>query len=263
MKGHVIILSIIVSLVSLSVFSQQNNQMLRHGLSLLGTPYVAHTLERTEQEELFTDRSELDCTTFVESVMAMSLSTQAEQNFTEDSFAKNLQKIRYRDGIINGYTSRLHYVAEWINDNIQKGIIEDVAATYSPDRDTIRLFFMSTHPDSYKHLKNSPKNVAEMAAHEKRLSGQEIHWVPKQKLPAEGLPWIKDGDIIMLTTNIAGLDVSHMGIAIYQQDKLHLLHASSVEKKVVIDKPTLRNQLAQSKHVTGIRVVRLKKIINE
>jgi len=230
--------------------------MLKHGRSLLGTPYVAHTLERTAQEELFTSRSELDCTTFVESAMAMSLASKEDGTFSEDDFARQLEKVRYRGGVLDGYTSRLHYVADWINDNINKGIIEDITAVHSQDKDILQLSFMSTHPDSYKHLKNNPDNIARMAAIEKKLSGQEIHWIPKQKLPNEGLPWIKDGDIVMLTTNINGLDVSHMGIAIYQNGKLHLLHASSVEKKVVIDKRTLRNQLAESKRVTGIRVVR-------
>lgn len=231
--------------------------MLKHGLSLVGTPYVANTLERTEQEELFTSREELDCTTFVESVMAMTLSTKEDGTFSENDFADNLQKIRYRDGILNSYTSRLHYVADWINNNIQKGIIQDIAAVYSKDTDIINLSFMSQNPDKYKHLRNNPENTFFMAEVEKKLTGQEVHWIPKQKLPDDGLSWIHDGDIIMLTTNIRGLDVSHMGIAIYQNGKLHLLHASSVEKKVVVDKRTLRNQLAQSKHVTGIRVVRI------
>lgn len=246
------------SLCGSATFAQEDHRMLKHGSSLLGTPYVAHTLERTAREELFTGRSELDCTTFVETVMAMSLSANAEGTFSEDDFAAQLQKIRYRAGVPDGYASRLHYPTDWINDNIGKGIIEDVTAVHCRDRDTVRLFFMSTHPDQYKHLKNNPENVRRMAATEQRLTGQVIHWLPKQQLPDEGLPWIRNGDIILLTTNISGLDVSHMGIALYRNGKLHLLHASSAEKKVVADSRTLRSQLAQSKHVTGIRVVRLK-----
>ncbi|NDV82894.1 N-acetylmuramoyl-L-alanine amidase-like domain-containing protein [Bacteroides sp. 51] len=252
-----IILFIASCLVFTTLSAQQDNLMPKHGLSLVGTPYVAHTLERTEQEELFTSRKELDCTTFVESVMAMTLSSKEDGTFSENDFAVNLQRIRYRDGILDDYTSRLHYIADWINNNIQKGIIQDITAAYSKDTDIIHLSFMSRNPDKYKHLKNNPENTSFMAEVEKRLSGQEVHWMPKQKLPDEGFPWIHDGDIIMLSTNIQGLDVSHMGIAIYQNGKLHLLHASSVEKKVVVDKRTLRNQLAQSKHVTGIRVVRV------
>ena len=256
MKKIAITLSIIGSLFCRPVFAQQEAPtLLDCGRLLLGVPYVANTLERTDREELFTSTDELDCTTFVESAMAMKLSEVFAQK--TEAFARNLEKIRYRGGQINGYTSRLHYVADWINDNIHKGIIEDITAIHSSDKDTIRLFYMSTHPDRYKHLKNSPENVSQMAAHEKRLTGQEFFWLPKHKLHNEGLSWIKDGDIIMLTTNIKGLDVSHMGIACYQKGKLHLLHASSIQKKVIIDSRTLRQQLAESKHVTGIRVLRV------
>ena len=96
---------------------------------------------------------------------------------------------------------------------------------------------MSTHPELYKSLKNSPENVAQMAKYEKALSGKEVHYLPKDKLEPDGLPWIKNGDIIALTTNTPGLDVSHMGIAIYIKGQLHLLHASSKEGKVVVAKP--------------------------
>ena len=69
---------------------------------------------------------------------------------------------------------------------------------------------------------------------EQSLSGKESHYLPKAKLPADGLPWIKDGDIIAITTNTPGLDVAHMGIAFYADSKLLLVHASSTDKKVVV-----------------------------
>lgn len=256
MKKLLVLLLIVGSPLCPSLLAQKGELMIKHGLSFLDTPYVAHTLERAAQEELFTDRSEVDCTTFVEDVMAMTLCEEQEV-LSESEFAKNLQRVRYRNGILDGYTSRLHYVADWINDNIQKGIIEDITAMYSEDKETLLLNYMSTHPDKYTHLKSAPQNVAEMAKHEQRLTGQVVHWLPKEKIPHEGLSWIKDGDIIMLTTNIKGLDVSHMGLAIYQEGKLHLLHASSIKKKVIIDSDTLRDQLQKSKHVTGIRVLRM------
>jgi hypothetical protein len=252
----VLIISLLAMTTGIAAQKPAGKLILNHGLSLLGTPYVAHTLERTAQEELFAGRSELDCMTFVETVLAMSLCTKEDGTFSEEHFAKQLQKIRYRGGVIDGYVSRLHYATDWVNDNIKKGIIRDITATHSQDTDTIRLSFMSSHPNNYKHLKNTPENVDRMAEIEKKLTGQVIHRIPKHKLPDEGFPWIKDGDIIMLTTNIDGLDVSHVGIAIRRNGMLHLLHASSTEKKVVVDQRTLRDQLAQSKHVTGVRVLR-------
>lgn len=256
MRRCLVLLLIVISPLYSPLLAQKGELMIKNGLGFLNTPYVAHTLERTPQEELFTDRSEVDCTTFVEDVMAMTL-CGSQNVVSESEFAHNLQKVRYRNGVLNGYTSRLHYVADWIYDNIQKGIIEDVTAIHSEDKETICLNYMSTHPDKYTHLKDSPQNVEEMAKHEERLTGQVVYWLPKNKIPHEGLTWIKDGDIIMLTTNIKGLDVSHMGLAIYQEGKLHLLHASSIKKKVIIDSDTLRDQLQKSKHVTGIRVLRM------
>jgi hypothetical protein len=99
-----------------------------------------------------------------------------------------------------------------------------------------------------------------MASIEQRLSGQQVHWVPKDMLPAQGLPWIKNGDIIAITTNTPGLDISHLGIAIYIKDQLHLLHASSKQKKVIVEKLALSRQLAGNKTWTGIRVLRMKSI---
>lgn len=118
---------------------------------------------------------------------------------------------------------------------------------------------MSSHPELYKQLSNSPQNVAKMKEIEKSLNGQEFHYVPKDQLPFNGLPWIKNGDIIAITTNTPGLDVAHMGIAFYIDGKLCLLHASSKEKKVMVSKVALGQMLQSNDNWTGIRVLRMKK----
>ena len=146
-----------------------------------------------------------------------SINKQSEKTF--------LQKIRYRDGIINGYTSRLHYFSEWIQEGEKNKFITDITALEATDSMYIALSYMSTHPQYYKHLSNSSQNREEIAEVEKSISGTIIKWLPEQKLPTEGLPWIKNGDIIALTVGIYGLDVSHVGFAIYQGGQLHLLHA--------------------------------------
>lgn len=260
MKKMTSLLSCALLLALPEVGAQESNPMLSNGLKLLNTPYVAYTLEGNSEEELVVNCDEVDCTTFVENVLAMALCPTQGEQMSEADFMKNLQNIRYRNGQINGYTSRLHYMTDWINDNVQKGLIEDVAAQYSPSTQTVNLSFMSSHPELYKQLNASPEKVAEMASIEQRLSGQQVHWVPKDMLPAQGLPWIKNGDIIAITTNTPGLDISHLGIAIYIKDQLHLLHASSKQKKVVVEKLALSRQLAGNKTWTGIRVLRMKSI---
>lgn len=236
------------------------NAILNNGIKFLDTPYVAHTLEVTDgEEELIINCDEMDCTTFVEYTLAMALSPTEDGQVAEGDFADKLQLIRYRDGKINGYTSRLHYITEWVNNGIRNGILEDITPTYSPYTQKVSLSYMSSHPELYKQLSKSPQDLAKMKEIEKSLNGQEFHYIPKDKLPFNGLPWIKNGDIIAITTNTPGLDVAHMGIAFYVDGKLSLLHASSNEKKVVVSNVALGQMLQNNKNWTGVRVLRMKK----
>ena len=90
---------------------EKDNAMLNNGINFLDIPYVAHTLEVTDgEEELIINCDEVDCTTFVEYTTCYGASSPTEDGqIAEGDFADKLQMIRYRDGKINGYTSRLHY----------------------------------------------------------------------------------------------------------------------------------------------------------
>lgn len=248
------------AVLATSVSAQEGKEMLSNGIKYLDLPYVAHTLEADGPEELVINCDEVDCITLVEYVLAESLAPQLPNgDILESAFAEKLQKIRYRDGIIDGYTSRLHYMADWTDNGVRNGFLRDVTAAMSPDTEKLSISYMSSHPRQYKQLANSPENVAKMKKIEQSLSGKEIHYLPKAKLPAEGLPWIKDGDIIAITTNTPGLDVAHMGIAFHADDKLLLLHASSTDKKVLVSKVPLSQMLKDNNKWTGIRVLRMKK----
>ena len=74
---------------------KDSNLMLHFGKQFLNVPYVAHTLDRnTEEEKLVVNTRELDCTTFVENVLALTLCAQrGETKFTD--FENQLQQIRY------------------------------------------------------------------------------------------------------------------------------------------------------------------------
>ena len=228
--------------------NRQTNPMLKIGKTYLGTTYVAHTLDRNIEEKLVVQRDSVDCLTFVEYVTAEAIGP---------CFAENLQKIRYRDGIIDGYPSRLHYTSDWIDNGVRHGFIKDITAEHSPYTMVLSISYMSAHPQKYKQLADSPANVKRMAAYKNALSGKTVHWLPKSKLPEEGLPWIMNGDIIAFTTSVKGLDIAHVGIAEYIQGKLHLLHASSTEKKVVTSEKPVSKMFENNKSWTGIRVVRV------
>ena len=64
------------------------------------------------------------------------------------------------------------------------------------------------------------------------------------------------GDIISIITNKDGLDTSHVGIVFWDQGKLHLMHASSLQKKVVMDEKTFYDYSQAQKSHLGIRVYR-------
>ena len=71
---------------------------------------------------------------------------------------------------------------------------------------------------------------------------------------------LKSGDIIAIVTKTEGLDVSHMAIIVSdEKGKFHMLHASSDEKKVVIEKDDLKETLRRNRNSMGIRIIRLKR----
>lgn len=257
--SRIIKVALLTAMPCISAVAQEES-MVKNAMNFLETPYVAHTLEGNEQEELVINCDEVDCITFVEYVMAQSLTPiQPNGDQSETLFAEYLQKIRYRNGKINGYTSRLHYVTDWAANGVRNGLIDDITATRSSATQALKLNYMTTHTDLYPQLAASPANVEKMKQVEQNLSSMSVHYLPKAQVPVEGLNWIKDGDIIALTTNIPGLDVSHMGIAFYVDGKLTLIHASSNEKKVIVNPVTLSQMLNDSDKLTGIRVFRVKK----
>ena len=88
----------------------------------IGRPYVAATLEGNDPECLVVNTRQLDCTTLVENVMALTLCVQ-RHNLSYYAFKHALVDMRYRGGLIRGYTSRIHYFTEWITENTKAGML--------------------------------------------------------------------------------------------------------------------------------------------
>ena len=224
---------------------------------MLGVPYVAGTLDGNEEEQLVVLVDSLDCTTFVETVLAFCIADKRGERDYE-GFKKALTQIRYRDGILNGYISRLHYFSDWICNNEQMGFVKECTSeTACSLPKELWLDFMTTHVDSYLPMKKNPELVKEMASHEKNWQGTVVSYIPKEKLnlPPEGLK-IKDGDVLALVTNIKGLDVVHVGFAFWKDNQLHLLHASSSAKKVIEDPKTQYESSKNTKAHIGVRAIR-------
>ena len=224
--------------------------------SFIGQRYVGGTLEQDVEEPLFISCTELDCTTFVELVLAIAKTANDGSHRFAD-VCRNLETIRYRNGKDIGYASRLHYISWWITDSAKDGIIAEVTSQASDEKQRLNLNFMSTHPSSYPLLKEHPDMVKEIEAQEIPYRDIEVNHIPKGKILSAGSNNIKTGDIIAITTSIPGLDVSHIGFAYYDKGRLCLLHASSGKGKVIKETLPLCDYLANNKRHTGIRVFRV------
>lgn len=224
------------------------------GKTFMGTPYVAKTLEIGETESLVINLRGLDCTTYVENVLAFGI-MQREGKSNFDDFTKNLETIRYNNGKLDGYASRLHYFSEWIANNEKKGLLKDITGEIGGIEITKPINFMSTHRELYPFLKDNA-NFKKIQASENYLNNKSICVLPQSAIEAnEHL--IQSGDIIALATSINGLDVTHTGIATREKDgRLHLLHASTGSLKVEISKLPLADYLKNIKKNTGIMVAR-------
>ena len=224
---------------------------------MLGIPYIAGTLDGNEEEQLVIRTDAVDCTTFVETVLAFCIADKRGERDYE-GFKKALKQIRYRDGILDGYTSRLHYFSDWIRDNEQMGFVKECTSeSVCCQPKELWLDFMTTHVDSYQPMKKNPELVKEMAFLEKEWQGMVVSLIPKEKLnlTSDEL-MVKNGDILAVTTSIKGLDVVHVGFAFWKGEKLHLLHASSNAMKVIEDPQPLYYYSKNKKAHTGVRAIR-------
>lgn len=223
------------------------------GLSFLGTPYVAATLENGLDEKLVINLRELDCTTFAENCLALAYTVKmGKTDFA--SFVTQLEKIRYRNGLRDRYPSRLHYFSEWIMDNHHKRYI---SATINEKGVKMgkAIRFMSTHPNSYPVLKQHPEVVPVMAVQEEKLTQQPLYYFPKEDLQ-NMTNHLQHGDIIGLTSTVEGLDINHVGIVIGRNGSFQLLHASQGAKKVVLSDTPVSDFLQPGSKNSGIMIAR-------
>ncbi len=227
----------------------------------IGRPYVAHTLEVNDYEQLVVNTRQLDCTTLVETVAALTLCHQQGQRQWQD-YVRQLRQLRYRGGVIADYPSRLHYFSDWIEDNEQCSFVKEIQSSQAPFTAVQRIHvnYMSEHPQHYKALREHPEHVAVIRAQEQQLTGHERRYIPKDKVVNSRLlrKTIHDGDIIAITCRKPGLEIAHLGFAVWLKDGLHLLNASMLHKKVVLEPKTLYRYLRGQKSHTGIRIIRLQ-----
>lgn len=236
--------------------------MLRIGRAIeaMNVPYVAHTLEPNDKERLIVNLRELDCTTFVETVTALTLCVRSHRTTFED-YCRVLQKIRYWQGRPPQYVRRLHYFTSWIEDNTTMDFVREIQGPNPPFTavQTVQAHYMTQHPDKFRMLTVNPQDIPMIREMEQRIEGKKYRYIPQQQLYNNRLlrNTVHDGDIIVIITNKEGLDTQHLGIAAWHSDGLHLLNASSIHHKVIEEPMTLRQYLFKHPSMPGIRIVRV------
>jgi hypothetical protein len=264
--------TVLLVFLSLSVFSQNKEEaifieknkielaatpsesIIKIGKSFLETPYVASTLEINEKEQLVCNLQGLDCFTFDENVLALYLTKKKNSNSYAD-FQEILTQLRYRNGKIDGYASRLHYFTEWTRQAEKNGWIKDVTLDIGGEITNKEVHFMSENQKLYPKI-TDVRTLETIVKNEKNINKKPLSQIDKSKV-ASIENQIKEGDLIAMTSTIEGLDCNHVGIAILVNGRIHLLHASSSLKKVVISEKPLADYLEGVKKDAGIMVLKV------
>ncbi len=231
-----------------------NAIMIEVGQAFMNTPYVEKTLEVEGDEPLVVNLTGLDCTTYLETVITLSRLAKMGRLNRED-YEKELTYLRYRDGVRDSYPSRLHYFSDWIYENEQKGIIKDVTQEAGGIIYPNKPSFMSSNPQYYPQLANE-EFIPLLKENEAAIKDRTYHYIPKASVQ-EHEENIQTGDIIAITISMNNLDISHVGIAVNISGRIHLMHASSSAKKVVISQKPLSEYLMGNKSQSGIMVCRM------
>jgi hypothetical protein len=223
------------------------------GKSFIGTPYRSNTLEIPGEERLVVNLQALDCVTFTENALTFSRCIKLDR-MTIDDYKAQLQLIRYRDGIIDGYPSRLHYFSDWIDNNVQKGVLRDITKENGGEPFIKKIHFMTSHRSSYRQL-NDDRVFRSIQAMEKGLRTRRHDYIPKHRLtPSQ--PGIEDGDVIGITTAQEGMDIAHTGLAIRIDGVLKFLHAPLSAGSVGITEQSLAEYVQGHTKQSGIMVAR-------
>lgn len=233
-----------------------------------GTAYVANTLEPAEIpadpanaiEELVIKLDGVDCTTFVEYMSAAILGRVYDPTPQDSIMQRFVQALRYRDGKRGNYATRKHYFTDWVRDNVKQGMMTNVTETCDGVvRKKKPINYMSTHTKSYPQLAASPKLVEQIRKVEAELSATEMCYIPCSRI-IKNYPQLREGDIVAFVTSTPGLDVQHVGMVWRpdpENDRPQLMHASSVNGRVLITNATVADYAFETKNCIGIMIIRL------
>jgi hypothetical protein len=235
----------------------------RVGELAAGSPYRPFTLESylraggspSRREPLTLSLTHFDCVTLVEACLAVARVAAGPGAPSWKAFGREVERMRYRGGKRLGYSSRLHYLSEWITDGASRGLVRDLGSELGGVDDARPLRFMTEHRGSYPALADEAV-FQEIAAMERRLDGKPRRVIATKRIP-QVVDRIETGDVLAFATAIPGLDVTHTAFAYRDRNGLlRVLHAPLSGGVVEITRTTLPEYVAAIRRSTGILVAR-------
>ncbi|MBV8174039.1 MAG: DUF1460 domain-containing protein [Verrucomicrobia bacterium] len=233
------------------------------GEALLGTPYASFTLEiDSHTESPSVNLNGVDCWTYFEIALGFARMLELKPGtYTPEDLLAMIELDRYRGGRCDGkYTSRLHYLEDWIYDNERRGLVQNLTRSLGgvPMRGRY-LNEMSKYWRTSRYLRNNPELVPEMRQIENRITSRTIYHIPKSQVPGIESK-IRDGDVICISGAGPEGFTEHVGLAYRdRQGVLHFMHASKDQHRVIID-VALSGYLYRYRKFAGIMVVRPREV---
>ena len=175
-------------------------------------PYKENTLIGSlNNPEIFVINLEaVDCFTFIDNVEAMRLSK------SYDEYKDRLKNIRYQDGAVD-FRKRNHFFITWREYN--SDFVEDVTKIISRSVQVDKK--LNDRGDGMFYL----PGIA--------CINSTIDYFPSESIDNRVIDKLETGDYIGIYSDKPGLDVSHVGIVIRDNDKAFLRHASQTHQKVI------------------------------
>ena len=222
--------------------------LISHAKLFLGKSYEAGTLDVNNTEKVVINFSGMDCVTFLEYALALRSCPD------EECIYKEVLSMRYRNGELTDYSSRLHYLSEWLVQLISNAYFSEILGDgnhcFEPE-----LSFMSNHPELYPELKNNRQMKNVLANSEACFNAKKIGF-PYYSRNSFKNAILQNGDILAFKSKTKGLDFDHVGFAIRQGNQVKLLHASLEKKEVCITAESVFEYLDRVKKYDGVVVIR-------
>ena len=227
--------------------------IVRIGKRQLGKPY-SNPQAVNAPEALSCDLHSFQCVSFVESSLALARCLWRKQT-DSGCFLQELQGLRYRNGQISGFASKLHYYNDWLDDNAKRGTLVLLGAELGGQHDIEVSNYMTRHPQYYPPMAD-PEVFRAVADMETRVNTIHLSLISRSRV-ADIESQLQDGDIIAIGSTKPGMIISHTGFVMRTTDgATRMLHASSLRHKVVQTTTDLARYLAQRPERHGIYVAR-------